>query len=392
VRRLSITREAERRLRSGHLWIYANEFGVKLGSLGIAPGERVEILTPSGRSLGVAGMNPNVLIAARLYSAAAADFAAHDWLTRRIHAACALRRRLGVHEAGRLVFGESDGLPGLVVDRYGPVLSVQVGTAAMEALREPIADVLLALDGVETLVWRDDIASRALEGLPGGIALSGAEPGDPVWIEENGGRFGISPVLGQKTGWYYDQRDNRALLLPLVRGARVLDLCSYAGGWGVCAAVHGARSALCVDVSETALAAVARNAGASTVGDRVGVLRADAFEACRSLREAGERFEVVVVDPPAFVKRRKDLEEGSLAYRRLNEAALKLVAPGGLLVSCSCSHHFDEAALQQALARAALASGRNLRILRRLGQSADHPVHPAMPETFYLKGFLCAVD
>ncbi len=392
MRRLTITREAERRLRSGHLWIYANEFGVKLGTLGVEPGQHVEIMTPSGRSLGVAGMNPNVLIAARLYTVTAAGFDARAWLESRIHSAISVRRRLGVLEAGRLVFGESDGLPGLVVDRYGPVLSVQVGTAAMEVLREEIAAVLLAIDGIETLVWRDDIGARALEGLAAGTAISGLAPPEPVWIEENGGRFGISPVAGQKTGWYYDQRDNRALLMPLVRGGRVLDLCSYAGGWGVCAAVHGARSALCVDVSEAALAAVERNAGASGVGERVGVLRADAFEACRSLREAGERFDVVVVDPPAFVKRRKDLEEGSLAYRRLNEAALKLVAPGGLLVSCSCSHHFDEAALLQALGRAALACGRGLRVLSRLGQSADHPVHPAMPETFYLKGFLCAVD
>lgn len=392
MRHLSITREAERRLRSGHLWIYANEFGVKLSTLGIAPGELVEIRTPSGRSLGVAGMNPKVLIAARLYTAAAEGFDVHDWLTRRIHAACALRQRLGVFEAGRLVFGESDGLPGLVVDRFGPVLSVQVGTAAMEALRESIAAVLLALEGVETLVWRDDIGVRALEGLPGGITWVGKPPADLVWIEENAGHFGISPLLGQKTGWYYDQRDNRALLMPLVRGARVLDLCSYAGGWGICAAVHGAESALCVDVSDTALAAVARNASTSAVGDRVRVLHADAFAACRSLRVAGECFEVVVVDPPAFVKRRKDLKEGSLAYRRLNEAALRLVAPGGLFVSCSCSYLVDADALQQILLRAAQASGRNLRILRRLGQSADHPVHPAMPETFYLKGFLCAVD
>lgn len=389
-RTLRLKREAERRLRFGHLWIYANEIDGKLGQLGLQPGQLVDIETAQGRPLGVAYINPNVLIAARLLGVPSAEFEVDRWLDRRLQAALALRRRIGTLEYGRLVFGESDGLPGLVVDRYGPVLSVQIGTAGMEALRPQIQAALQSIPGVAAMVWRNDTGGRELEGLPREVAVAFGEVSEPVWIEENGGRFGIAPISGQKTGWFYDQRDNRAALLPWVRDARVLDLFSYGGGWGVCAAVHGASSALCVDASAAALASVVRNAQASGVGALVQTLQQDAFDACKALREAGERFDVIVVDPPAFIKRKKDAEEGALAYRRINEAALRLLAPGGLLVSCSCSHHFDAEALLDALQRAALSCGRPLRVLRRLAQSADHPIHPAMPETSYLKGYLLA--
>ncbi|MFO1493063.1 MAG: class I SAM-dependent rRNA methyltransferase [Lysobacterales bacterium] len=389
-RTLRLKREAERRLRMGHLWVYANEIEGKLGQLGLQPGQLVDLETAQGRALGVAYVNPNVLIAARLLGADSQGFDPQRWLAGRIEAALALRRRSGTLDYGRLVFGESDGLPGLVVDRYGPVLSVQIGTAGMEALRPQIQALLQQVAGVEAMVWRNDTGARELEGLPREVSVAFGEVHEPVWIEENGARFGIAPISGQKTGWFYDQRDNRAALMPWVRGARVLDLFSYGGGWGVCAAVHGADSALCVDASAPALASVARNAEASGVGARVRTLQQDAFDACKALREAGERFDVIVVDPPAFIKRKKDAEQGALAYRRINEAALRLLAPGGLLVSCSCSHHYDAESLLDGLQRAALACGRPLRVLRRLAQSADHPIHPAMPETSYLKGYLLA--
>lgn len=389
-RTLRLKREAERRLRMGHLWVYANEIEGKLGQLGLQPGQLVDLETAQGRALGVAYVNPNVLIAARLLGADSQGFNPQRWLAGRIEAALALRRRIGTLDYGRLVFGESDGLPGLVVDRYGPVLSVQIGTAGMEALRPQIQALLQQVPGVAAMVWRNDTGARELEGLPREVSVAFGEVHEPVWIEENGARFGIAPISGQKTGWFYDQRDNRAALMPWVRGARVLDLFSYGGGWGVCAAVHGADSALCVDASAPALASVARNAEASGVAARVRTLQQDAFDACKALREAGERFDVIVVDPPAFIKRKKDAEQGALAYRRINEAALRLLAPGGLLVSCSCSHHYDAEALLDGLQRAALACGRPLRVLRRLAQSADHPIHPAMPETSYLKGYLLA--
>jgi len=391
MRALRLKPDAERRLRLGHAWIYANEFEGKLGAYALTPGERVEIVTAKSISLGVAYVNPNVLIAGRLLGTPADGFDLQIWLRTRIAAALALRQRLGISEFGRLIFGESDGLPGLVVDRYGPVLCAQLGTCGMEALKEELSSVLHSLPGVTALIWRNDAAGRELEGLPREVALAFGEAQEPIWIDENGARFGIAPVTGQKTGWFYDQRDNRAALLPFVAGASVLDLFSYGGGWGICAARHGAFSALCVDSSAAALESVQRNAKASGVGDRVSVLQADAFDACKALRDNARRFDVVVVDPPAFIKRKKDAEQGALAYRRIIEAALRLVVDGGLIVSCSCSHHFSAEALLDALNRAARALGLHLRVIRRLSQSADHPIHPAMPETEYLKGFIAEV-
>mgnify|MGYP000861743780 CR=1 FL=1 len=391
MRSLRLKPDADRRLRLGHQWVYANEFADKLGALGLTPGERVELVSARSQSLGVAYVNPNVLIAGRLLGTPADGFDATAWLQRRVDSALALRARLGVGEFGRLIYGESDGLPGLVVDRYGPVLSVQLGTAGMESMKDTIAAVLQGIVGVSALVWRNDAAGRELEGLARESGIAWGEVSEPVWIEENGARFGIAPLSGQKTGWFYDQRDNRAALMPLVSGARVLDLFSYGGGWGVCAAVHGAVSALCVDSSAGALASVERNAQASGVAAKVSTLKDDAFDACRALRDQARRFDIVVVDPPAFIKRKKDAEQGALAYRRINEAALRLVEDGGLIVSCSCSHHFNAEALLDALNRAARSLGMHLRVIRRLAQSADHPIHPGMPETEYLKGFLAEV-
>ena len=391
MRSLRLQPDAERRLRLGHAWIYANEFEGKLGALGLTPGECVEIVSAKSISLGVAYVNPNVLIAGRLLGTPANGFDLRTWLGTRIASALALRLRLGISEFGRLVFGESDGLPGLVVDRYGPVLCAQLGTCGMDALQDELRLILQGLPGIESLIWRNDAAGRELEGLPRENVVAFGDVQEPIWIEENGARFGIAPLTGQKTGWFYDQRDNRAALLPLVDGARVLDLFSYGGGWGVCAARHGAKSALCVDSSAAALASVQRNAQGSGVGERVTCMQADAFDACKTLRDRAERFDVVIVDPPAFIKRKKDAEQGALAYRRINEAALRLVVDGGLIVSCSCSHHYSAEALLDGLNRAARVLGMHLRVLRRLGQSADHPIHPAMPETEYLKGFIAEV-
>lgn len=391
LRSLRLKPDAERRLRSGHLWVYANEFEGKLGALGLVPGELVELVSARGVSHGVAYVNPNVLIAGRLLQAPAHGFDARAWLEARLAAALALRERLGVSACGRMIYGESDGLPGLVVDRYGPVLSAQIGTAGMQARAPLLAECLRKLPGVNALVWRNDAVGRELEGLPREVSVAFGEVAEPVWIGEHGARYGIAPLSGQKTGWFHDQRDNRAALLSFVAGARLLDLFSYGGGWGISAAVHGAQRALCVDSSAAALDSVRRNAQASGVGERIEVLHEDAFAACRGLRERGERYDIVVVDPPAFIKRRKDAEEGALAYRRINEAALRLVCDNGLIVSCSCSHHFSADALLDALNRGARAQGLHLRVLRRLMQSADHPVHPAMPETEYLKGYIAEV-
>jgi 23S rRNA (cytosine1962-C5)-methyltransferase len=215
---------------------------------------------------------------------------------------------------------------------------------------------------------------------------------DVVALEENGVRFEAPLAAGQKTGWFFDHRINRARLAAYVQGARVLDAFSYLGGWGVQAACAGAREVVCVDVSRPALEGVTANAALNGVQDRVRTLQGDAFDALRSLASAGERFGAVVLDPPAFIKRKKDAEKGGEAYRRLNGLGMELLEPDGLLVSASCSYHMGRDALQDAMLRASRRAGRDLQIVEEGGQGPDHPWHPAIPETRYLKCFFGRVS
>jgi 23S rRNA (cytosine1962-C5)-methyltransferase len=293
-----------------------------------------------------------------------------------------------------VVFGESDGLPGLILDRYGDVLVGQIATLGMEQLRELVEELVGALLAPRVLVWKNDGAARDLEALPREIRVAGAgaaAPPDEIIILEAGLRFTAPLADGQKTGWFYDQTANRAWLRQHLRpGARVLDVCSYVGGWGVSAMAAGAGHALCVDSSQTALDWARRNAQAN--GTSIAVEKGDAFDVLESLHARGETFDVLVVDPPAFIKRRKDLARGEAAYRKLNQLALRLAAPEALLVSCSCSWHLPVESLPLLLQAAAANAGRTLRIIASGGQSADHPVHPAMPETRYLKALFCHVS
>ena len=223
------------------------------------------------------------------------------------------------------------------------------------------------------------------------VADAAGEVRETVTVEEDGLRFQVAPRTGQKTGWFYDQRDNRARLDRYVRDRRVLDVFSYVGAWGVRAAARGAREVLCVDSSAAALEQATVNAALNDVGERVRTEQGDAFEVLKALREARERFDVVIVDPPAFVKRRKDFKEGALAYRRLNEMAMQVLERDGLLVSCSCSQLLSRDVLIQTLLQGSRHLDRNLVILEQGRQGPDHPVPPAIPETDYLKMIIVRV-
>jgi 23S rRNA (cytosine1962-C5)-methyltransferase len=301
-----------------------------------------------------------------------------------------LRERLYREPYYRLVFGESDGLPGLVLDRYGEVLVGQIATAGMEALQETVVEAVRSLLSPTALYWKNDSAARQLEQLPQlAQAAFGEIPADITALEA-GLRFAAPLSHGQKTGWFYDQTHNRARLARyLSPGARVLDVCSYVGAWGITALKAGAAAATCIDSSQTALDFARRNAQAN--GLALEAIRSDAFEALKSLHGQGERFDVVVLDPPAFIKRKKDIPQGQAAYRKLNQLALALIGSEGLLVSCSCSYHLAPEELVTAIQTAARHAGRFVQILEAGGQSPDHPVHPAIPETRYLKAFFCRV-
>ena len=240
-------------------------------------------------------------------------------------------------------------------------------------------------------VWKNAGSVRQLEGLPEYVETALGELPERVIAEEGGLEFEIDVLRGQKTGWFYDQRANRDMLAPYVAGARVLDVFSYVGGWGIRAAAFGAREVVCVDASAAAVQAIRANAKANGVEDRVAAVEEDAFEYLKRMRTDRERFDVVILDPPAFVKRKKDFAEGRLAYRRINEMAMQLLGKDGILVTCSCSYHMPRAALLEAINQGARHLDRNVQVLAQLQQAPDHPVHPAIPETDYLKGYVCRV-
>ncbi|MBZ9567417.1 class I SAM-dependent rRNA methyltransferase [Modicisalibacter tunisiensis] len=384
--RLRLKKNADRRLKAGHLWLYSNEIDIQATPLKtVEPGSQAIIEAASGKPLGIAYVNPHSLICARVVSRDVNVRLDRSLLVHRFNQALALRERLFDKPFYRLVHGEGDLLPGLVVDRFGDVLVVQLNTLGMERLAE---EVIAALDKVfspRAIVFKNDTSGRRQEQLEREVTVVHGELTEPVLLEENGVRF-VAPVLdGQKTGWFYDHRANRAWLNALVEGKRVLDLFSYIGGWGVQAAAHGASEVLCVDRSAEALERVAENATLNGVDDRVAVGEADAFEALAALKADGEQFDVVVLDPPAFIKRRKDIANGERAYARLNREAMRLLGRDGLLLSASCSMHLTTERLVECVRGAVRHQDRHGQILYQGGQGPDHPVHPSIPETAYLK-------
>ena len=379
-----------RRLSAGHLWVFSNEVDAERTPLpSFAPGALCRVVGDRDHFLGYACVNPHALICARILGRDARYPPGKPLLVHRLQVALALRERLYPAPWYRLAYGESDGLPGLVLDRYGDVIVGQIGTAGMEALKH---DILAALEQViapGAVIWKNDSGARELEGLPSYVETAlGAAP-EQATVEENGVRFRVPLGAGQKTGWFYDQAANRKAFLKYVKGARVLDVFSYLGAWGLAAARAGAADVLCVDSSAPALELL--QASAEDNGLAVQVRRGDAFDVLAALREAGERFDVVVVDPPAFIKRRRDIPKGQAAYRKLNQLAMQLLPRDGILVSCSCSHHLAQDELIGAVQQAARHLGRFVQIVEVGGHAPDHPIHPAMPETRYLKALTCRV-
>ena len=388
---LRLRKNEDRRLRAGHLWVFSNEVDVSATPLtAFEPGAMAEVQDARGAPLGTAYVNPRSLIAARLVSRQRSRVLDGDLLRRRLARALALREALFDRPFYRLAFGEGDGLPGLVVDRFGSVLVAQVTTAGMERVIGEIVEALRETVQPTGILLRNDTSGRTLEGLESYVRTAHGEVPEVLEVEENGVRF-HAPATGQKTGWFYDHRMNRARMAAYVRGRRVLDVFSYVGGWGVQAAAAGAARVTCVDASAPALEFAGRSAELNGVADRVETRRADAFDALMRLAAEGERFGVVVLDPPAFIKRRKDAKAGEEAYRRANQLAMELLEPDGILVSASCSYHMPREGLQDAMLRASRRLGRELQILEEGHQGPDHPVHPAIPETAYLKAFIARV-
>jgi 23S rRNA (cytosine1962-C5)-methyltransferase len=379
-----------RRLSAGHLWVFSNEVDTDRTPLaGFAPGALCRVIGDRDHFIGYAYVNPHALICARILGRDARYPPGKSLLVHRLQVALALRERLYPRPFYRLVHGESDGLPGLVLDRYGDVVVGQAGTAGMEALKAEIVAAVEKVIAPRAMVWKNDSGARELEGLPSCVEAALGDVPEHVEVEENGVRFRVPMGAGQKTGWFYDQAANRAAFLKYVAGKRVLDVFSYLGAWGLSAGRAGATEVVCVDSSAPALELLQASADAN--GLTVATRRGDAFDVLAALREAGERFDVVVVDPPAFIKRRRDIPKGQAAYRKLNQLAMQLLPRDGILVSCSCSHHLAQDELIGAIQQAARHLGRFVQIIEVGGHAPDHPIHPAIPETRYLKALTCRV-
>jgi 23S rRNA (cytosine1962-C5)-methyltransferase len=378
----------ERRLSAGHLWVFSNEVDTARTPLtNFQPGSLCKVVSDRDKFLGYAYVNPASLISARILSRDLQHPPTKSLIVHRLQVASSLRRSLYEQPFYRLVYGESDGLPGLVLDRFGDVVVGQIATAGMEALKDQIQEAVVKVVAPRALIWKNDSGARDLEGLPRYVETAYGEPPEFVQVEEGGVTFQVSLGAGQKTGWFFDQAANRLALRKYVGGARVLDVFSYLGAWGLGALRAGATEVTCVDSSATALEALQTSAAAN--GLKPAIVRGDAFDVMESMQAERRRFDVVVIDPPAFIKRKKDIPKGEAAYKRLNQLALQLLEKDGILVSCSCSYHLSSDSLMQAIQRAARHVGRFVQIVEIGGQAPDHPVHPAIPETRYLKAFFC---
>ncbi len=387
---LRLKANADRRLRAGHLWVYSNEVDTAATPLsGFAAGDQAILEAAGGKPLGIVGVSPNNLICARLLSRDLKHSLDKSLLVHRIQVALSLRERLFDQPCYRLIYGDSDLLPGLVVDRFHDHLVVQLASATMERNKDAVLEALVQVLKPRGVLWKNDSSARDAEGLERYVDTAFGVVPEWVELEENGVKFEAPVLQGQKTGWFYDHRMNRARLAPYVKGKRVLDLFSYIGGWGVQAAAFGASEVFCVDASAFALDGVERNAALNGVAEKMTCVEGDAFEAMKELKNAEERFDVVITDPPAFIKRKKDLKNGEAAYRRLNETAMRLLNKDGILVSASCSMHLEEDNLQNILLGSARHLDRNIQLLERGSQGPDHPVHPAIAETRYIKSLTC---
>ncbi|MBM3491701.1 MAG: class I SAM-dependent rRNA methyltransferase [Alphaproteobacteria bacterium] len=382
----------QRRALGGHPWIYANELAMDAASRALPPGGLARFVLDDGRTLGVGFFNPRSLIAGRLLIRDAAMAIDADFFSHRLAAALALRRRLFAEPYYRLAHGEADGLPGLVVDRYDTTLVLQANAAGMDRLSDLLVDLLARLTGAATIVLRNDTPARALEGLPSAVTVPRGQVAPSVPVVEDGARFAVDVLAGQKTGWFFDQREARAFLARLARGCTVLDLYCYVGGFAVQTARAGAREVLAIDRSEPALALARQAAAANGVGAACRFERAEAFDVLARLAAEGRRFELVIADPPPFARSRKDVPTALAAYRKLARLAAEVAAPGGVLFLASCSHAVEEAAFREAVARGLGAARRTARILRAAGAGADHPVHMNLPESVYLKTLTLQLD
>jgi len=380
--RLVLKRGADARLRAGHPWIYRTQVGDLRGFS--RAGDAVDVLDAGGRFVGRGFYNPRPSLCCRLLTRLDEDIDV-GFFQRRLETAWEYRRAAGlIRDAYRLCWSEADGLPGLVVDRYASVCVAQCLTLGMWGAADWIEAALSRLFPDGSVRRQDDATAARLEGF----TPTQDPPGAEIVITEDGCRFGVSPGGGHKTGLYLDQAENRALVARRAAGRRMLDTFSFSGGFACHALKAGAAQAFLLDSSAEALELARRNLELNGVGDRAELREDNAFDVLRELESAGERFGIVVLDPPPFTRRKEAIEAAARGYKEINIRALRLLEPGGVLATFSCSHHITPGAFEEICRAAAGDAGVPVRVLRTLGQSRDHPVLLTVPESRYLTGLL----
>jgi 23S rRNA (cytosine1962-C5)-methyltransferase len=380
-----------RRVRAGSPWAFSNEIVMDGAAKSLAPGAAVTLADEKGVPLGAGYFNPKSLIAVRLLAPPGTAIG-RAFLTERLRHALGLRERFFGAPYYRLVHAEGDGLPGLVIDRFGDTCVVQITTAGMERLTDALLAALDAVIAPKTVVLRNDTPARALEGLESYVRAAKGTAPERLTVEENGVRYFADPQGGQKSGWYYDQRENRLAMAHLAKGARVLDAYCYSGGFGVLATKHGAVQTTFVDSSEPALKLAAEAAEANGVSANCAFVKADVFDALERFARENRLFDIVICDPPPFAPSKKDVEAGARAYRKLARMAAAVVAPGGFLMLASCSHNISRERFELECAAGLARGGRRAALIREAGAGPDHPVNPMLPESAYLKALTYTVE
>lgn len=374
---------------SGHLWVYAGHIDEVRGDP--TAGDVVDIMAPNGKFVARGLYNPHSKIRVRLLTFDAEPITEQFWRGRVAQAIRLRQRIVSDTNAYRLLYGEADQLPGLIVDHYNDVLVMQTLSYGMDRRKALLADLLCQEAGVGRIYLRNDAKSRSLEGLPiekGFLRGGGATR---VEVQEGRASFLIDIERGQKTGWFCDQRENRLAAARLTAGAEVLEVFCHTGAFGMHAALGGAKSVEGLDVSEDALVLAREHAILNKVGDRCIYRVADAFDEMRSLERAGRRYDVVMLDPPAFARSKQAVPRALAGYKDVNLLGMRLTKPEGFMVTSSCSHHVSDQDFWIAIRHAARDARRQVRLLEQRGQASDHPVLAAMPETRYLKCFLLQI-
>lgn len=382
--RIVLKKNEDRRIKSGHPWVFSNEIASIDGAR--ESGIAAELFDAGGGFLGCGYYNPHSLISFRLLTKKREDIDSVDFYEQKLRLALALRTKVypGM-QTFRAVYGESDFLPGLVVDKYAGYLSLQILSAGMERRRPVLLEALQNVFAPTGIIARNDVSVRTLEGLDEKVELLYGEIPELVEMEENGLRFLVNLRSGQKTGGFLDQKENHQLLQSICKDKHVLDCFCYAGSWAVHAGKYGAASALGIDISARAVEQATSNARLNGLSDKVSFEECDAFDRLRTLKHEGRSFGVVIMDPPAFVKNKKNIAEATKGYMTVNRRALELLEPGGYLITCSCSYHMGREAFRDVLTQAARQAKREVRLVATCAQAADHPVLLSFPESEYLK-------